>query len=698
MKNNLPPLLLFLAALALRLGYLWEYADSPFFASPVVDAYTYSQQARLIAAGHWFDYTPDPFWQPPFYPWFLGALCRLTGEGFALAARLVQALGGALACVLVYRLGCRLLNPGAGLLAGGCLAAYGPAIAFDGELLPASLATLSFPALLLATLWAGESPGARRWFAVGLLLGLAALNVATLLVLGPVLAWWCWRRSSEIGAPSAMRCARLGALAGGCLLVIAPVTLRNYGVRPELVLISWNDGVNFYLGNNPDYPKTLQIRPGQAWLELMARPAQAGLAPGAQSSRYFLGEALGFIAAHPLDWAWLLAGKAALFWRGDEVGRNQDLYYLRHYSHLLSLLLWKAGLAFPFGLVAPLALIGLLRLLPASGAPRLLLAGVLAYAAAVILFFVADRYRLPLVPGLLLLAAWGATGLASQRRQRTWPFAALAGVPLLLLWCNLGVGSMDMDGGAEAHYNLGTALVEQRRLAEGIRELQQAAALAPDDADILFSLGTAYAWAGNQGEAATALARGAQRFPDRLDIRLNLGNSYFQLQRYAEAAEEYQAVLAAHPEHVETLRSAARATARAGQRDLALTLYERLSRLEPRALDARLALGHLNQLKGDRAAALAHYQEALNLDPGHLTALLESGTLLLELGRPTEALAQAERAVQRHPNSAPAHETLARVLLQLDHRGAALDALDRAQALEPTPARAARLDSLRQRR
>ncbi|MBM3280615.1 MAG: tetratricopeptide repeat protein [Candidatus Handelsmanbacteria bacterium] len=647
MKKTLPPLLLFAAALALRLFYLWEIADSPFFASPVVDAYTYSQQARLIAADHWFDYTPDPFWQPPLYPWFLGLLCWGTGEHFLLAARLVQALGGALACLLVYWLGRRLFGPEVGLLAGALLAAYGPAIAFDGELLPASLATLCFPALLLAALWAGEGNGARRWLAPGLLLGAAALNVATFLVLAPLLGLWLWMGKGE----RRLRLARLGLFAGGCLLVIAPVTLRNWAMRPELVLISWNDGVNFYLGNNPDYPRTLQIRPGQGWLELMARPTQAGLAPGAQSSRYFWGQSWEYIRSQPLEWIGLTAGKAANFWSGEEVGRNQNLYHLRHYSYLLAGLLWMAGLAFPFGLVAPLALTGLVLARRATGPPRLLAGAVLLYAAGVALFFVTDRYRLPALPGLLLFAALALRWLAEQVRRRQWRAAWLAGIPLLLWWCNRGAGAMGMEGDAEAFYNLGAALVEQRRLGEGIKALEQAAAMVPEDADVLFTLGTAYALAGNQGQAIAVLARAAGRYPERLDIRLNLGNSYFQDQRYGQAAEEYRAVLAAHPDHLETLRSAARATARAGQRDHAITYYEQLRHLDPRAIEPCLALGYFHRQAGRREQALDFYLQALGLDPNHLTALLESGALHLELGRPTEAQASFRRAMAIDPRT-----------------------------------------------
>ncbi len=51
--------------------------------------------------------------------------------------------------------------------------------------------------------------------------------------------------------------------------------------------------------------------------------------------------------------------------------RDQDIYPFRQYSPLLSLLVWKKWLAFPFGLLLPLALLGmalaLRRRVPGSG-------------------------------------------------------------------------------------------------------------------------------------------------------------------------------------------------------------------------------------------------------------------------------------------------------------------------------------------
>ena len=180
---------------------------------------------------------------------------------------------------------------------------------------------------------------------------------------------------------------------------------------------------------------------------------RAGIEQPSAKSRYFFAQSWQYITSAPLDFTGLLAYKGYLFLRGDEIPRNRDLYFARNDSSLLSILLWKKGLAFPFGLIVPLALLGLFAFLRTSESPegRLLALFVACYALSVVLFFVTGRYRLPAVPVLLLFAACGMRALW----QRPWP--ALALVAALLVFCNVATGAMDREGDAHEHYYLGYA-------------------------------------------------------------------------------------------------------------------------------------------------------------------------------------------------------------------------------------------------
>ena len=681
---NYLPLLIFTTALALRLFYIFEIADNPFFTSPVVDAHTYAQQAEIIAAGHWLNYTSEPFWQPPLYPWLLGAVYRLAGTQFFLVIRIVQAFFGAVSCVLLYLIGRRLFSPQVGLLAAAALTLYGTAIYFDAELLPASLAVLLFLVVLLAALAAKGRQTRWYWIIPGTLLGVAALNVPTILSLVPCMLIWIYADSRAGGNSKIGLAGSMGLFCAGLALAVAPVTLRNYAIGDDFVLISWNAGVNFYLGNNPEYPQTTQIRPGQAWLDLMDRAQSAGFANGSENSRFFFAEAWNFIRRQPAAYGQLLATKFTAFWNGDEVGRNQNIYYLRNYSRLLSAVLWKHTLAFPFGLIAPLAIAGFLLAIPHRGAVWFLLGAMLSYAAGVILFFVTARYRLPLVPGLLLLASFAVFRLAAMMQNRQ-PSALVwsAAVGLLLIGTNSGSGTMDMEGDAEVYYNLGHAHIEKKRFGKGIHALEQAARLVPNDADILFSLGTAYELTGAHRRARRVLSQAAQLYPGRLDIRLNLGNAYFNSQLYEQAAAEYQVVLETRPDHVETLRSAARAVARAGRAEMAITYYERLRRLTPEDIEPYLALGYFYTRTDQPEQALANYQRALQLDPEHLTALLESGLLHLQKDEFERAREIFQLATRFHPRASLVYDHLGKVYERQGQWQAAIQAYRQVIQLDP---------------
>ena len=142
----------FLLALAVRVVYILEIDASPLFAHPAVDSLTYTQHAERLAAGNWLGRGSGPFWQPPLYPYLLGVLKTLFPESFFYVVRLVQALLGALTCALIYWLGRQVARPAVAAAAAVATTLCGPLIFFDGELLPASLATFLNLASL-ALLW-----------------------------------------------------------------------------------------------------------------------------------------------------------------------------------------------------------------------------------------------------------------------------------------------------------------------------------------------------------------------------------------------------------------------------------------------------------------------------------------------------------------------------------------------------------------
>lgn len=535
-----PALWIVLLALGVRLAYLLQLDSSPLFCHPVVDAETYTQHAARLAAGNWLGQGEGPFWQPPLYPYFLGVVKLCFPDSFFYAARFLQAILGALSCALVYWVGRQFLQLAVALAAAAIGALYGPLIFFDGELLPATLATfldLAGLALLLKSL---QRPGAWRLAGAGAVLGLGALAVPTVLgFAGAGAGWMAWRYRAQ-----GLRWA--GLLLAGAALAIAPVSLRNYFIGKDAVLISYNSGVNFYLGNNPQYERTVNLRPGWEWDDLVGMPLEAGIARPSRKARFFFARAWDYIRGQPLDWLGLLGEKTFQFWHGEEVGRNQGIYFWRNYSSLLAASLWKWGIAFPFGLVGPLALVGLLLVLRQQGL-CLPVVFVGAYALGVIAFFPAARYRLPAIPLLLLFAAHAGWWISAHLAQRQWAPAllGLAGFGALVLPANWRLTSMDLEGDAAIHYNLGNAYAQQGQQGEARREFARAVALDSTYWQAWLNLGSMQALQGEMREAARTFARVAAAEPERAEVWLNLAHAHRALGDSPAALRAYQEALGA---------------------------------------------------------------------------------------------------------------------------------------------------------
>ncbi|MBI4170018.1 MAG: glycosyltransferase family 39 protein, partial [Acidobacteria bacterium] len=544
------PFLLFAIAFALRLIYVEQISDAPYFDVPLIDGANYFRLAEAIAAGDLLG-GRQAFWQPPLYPYFLAALIKTFGPKMG-AILAVQAAVGALSCLLVYFIGRRVFGEGAAIVASLILAAYGPLIHFDGQpLIPVLHIVLVLGGLLLILNGAGipeAGPAPKRaWGWAGVLWGLAAIATPNvLLAVPPVALWGLQRRHVAARRPHEPGAAAVALFLLWVAAPIAVVAARNVTVAREAILISGNAGINFYIGNNPDYERTIRIRPGGEFERLAQEPENLGIVSASGRSRYFAGRAFQFIRDYPGQALRLYGRKALDLIAGREIPRNQDQYAYRRYSSLLSILLWRGVISFPLGLLAPLALAGALsgrRDPPGAGvqgAPRsgraLLLLYAAAYAVSNLAFFPTDRYRLPLVP---VLALFAGSLLASPRA--VWKRPAVLGA----LVVGLVIFNLDAFRAGEAYpeeeaLNRAYAFRTKGRLAEAAEEYRRAIALNPRRLDPHNALAAMAAREGRREDAVRHYRDLLALAPDFAEIRRNLGEAYTALGQREEARREWQ--------------------------------------------------------------------------------------------------------------------------------------------------------------
>lgn len=540
------------AGAALRLGHWAAVRDEPFFARLAMDSQEYDRWAREIARGDWLG--SEPFFQAPLYPYLVALIYRVAGFSYD-AVYLVQIAVALAGLYALGRAGAELGGARVGGLAAWGGALYLPFVFYDVQLLKESFAVAAVAALLWALAAARRRGAARLWATAGLLAGLLALLRENFLLVAPLLPLLVLGGSG--GAAGCSR--RAGAFVAAFALVLAPVAARNAALGGGFLPTTSQGGVNFWIGNHAGADGTYRpLTPGRQIPRLeRAEPrrlaeAEAGRTLSAgEVSRHWLRKSLAWARAEPGAFLALQGRKLALFASGYEWPDAVDYYWTKQRSPALALPLGEWGAV--VWVAAAGALLVLVRRRLADYAPALLLAS--AGALATVVFFVFARYRLPVVPPLLVLAAAAVDELVRQVERRRWLPAGVALAAAAALWAaphlagyrprvdlvEYNLGRLAQEGGdlaaAERHYtaalaadpssflaamNAGTLAARRGELPLARARLERAAALAPESADVQANLGAARLAAGDLVGARAALARALTLEPGHPSARANL--------------------------------------------------------------------------------------------------------------------------------------------------------------------------------
>jgi len=603
--------IVFTTALAVRLLYVWQIRTEPFFGLYMSDAADFHAWALEIAGGDWLG--EDVFYHAPLYPYFMGIIYSLLGSD-PLVLRIVQAVTGAAACALLALAGRRLFSPNVGLIAGLMLAFYAPAIFFDGIIQDSALDILMGCLLLWLLAEIVHRPRLTLWAGAGMTLGVAMLARENIAVLGvPILLWLFLQ--PELPRRRRLQSAALFLIGGA--LALAPVAVRNKVVGGELHLTTFNAGANLYIGNNPEATgnyRPLRLDRGTPRFEkidavqIAERARGRPLAPSEVSS-YWAGRALDYVASQPFDWVRLMARKVFLSWNAIEAADTEDQYTYAESSLLLRL----SGRVLHFGVIAPLALLGVWVTWPDRRRLWLFYVMPILFTASVAVFFVFARYRYPVVPNLILLAAAAVVGLPAFVREaaRTRLVACAAAVLAAAVFCNWPTVSKRQLR-ANTHANIGAALDEEGTTAAALGHLRRSLELAPES-----------------GKANHYLAAALQR-RGRID----------------EAVTLYERALRFIPSHPHVHNDLGVAVASQGRLEAAGVHFETAIGLDSLLAGAYVNLGNIRRMQGELGQAVSLYERALAIDPDLGGARLRLAGALLFSGQTERAFSLYELAVR----------------------------------------------------
>jgi len=375
------------------------------------DDIDYVALGTSLAHGGGYDLEGHPTaYRPPGYPLILAASFRAFGESL-IPVGTIQAIADLLSCFLVYLIGKRLFTERTGLIAAGIFALFPIQMLY----VPIMMTETVFTTLLLLyiLICTGDAASWERSLAAGVVLGAATLVRPTVLLLPAVVFAVRWSSRWRMGE----NIKSLAITAAVVLFVISPWIVRNFDRFGRLSLTS-NTGVNFWMGNHHGASGSYSY------------PADNPLVGEKDEFRASeLGMSLGieFIRDHPLEEGVILAKKWAHFfsvdyWLLQSLNFQPDFRTAPNAGFVFSRLPAAEILALhmPFAAVLLLATFGLCCHARADGKVMLVLFAPFAYWVAVhLVFYAAARYRFPVVPLLMIGAAYGVEALMGNTYVRT---------------------------------------------------------------------------------------------------------------------------------------------------------------------------------------------------------------------------------------------------------------------------------------
>lgn len=581
---------IFAFVLFVRLMALAHLASSPSLLPTSGDMHFYDDWARQILHGRLTDHFA--FYGLPLYAYLLAFLYKVFGYSPFVPAFLQACLDAGTA-TLIYKIAIRVFRNNGGpvrnnAFAIGVAAAAGwaffvPAQAYCVILMPTTWLVFVFWLLVWQIVNAERAFTPLRCLAYGALVGITATGIATILFLLPlVLAALLLKPTRNAGArpPWIARSAAVALLFIGLGAGTAPCWIHNYFVARDRVFLSAHSGINFWLGNNPDatgYPRFPGLHAGQAAMLKdsidLAEAAAGKSLKRSEVSEYWAAKARTYISTNFGAWLRLMGRKLGNFWNAFEYDDLSVIAYFRHQGIVLP------GLH--FGIVAALALPGLLLSLKRFPASRWVAAAIFLHLAAVLPVFITERYRLAAVPGLLLFAAFGLETLwqhCSLGRYRL-----LAAYPVFLLAAAVFVTLPRQEPSlwAMEAYNSGRQALDSNELPLAELYLQRAYSYVPDNPETNFALGNLRLAQGERAKAKSYYRRALQAEPHHKGALNNLGVLALEEGSWEMAIEFFRASIQSDPADAKTHYLLARAEFENGNTATAWSEIQIALRLQP---------------------------------------------------------------------------------------------------------------------
>ena len=668
----------------LKLLVVLQLRDHPLLQPDAgLDTTAYVDLARRVLAGD-IGLGPGLYFVSPFYIYFLAAALSVF-HSFT-AVRVLQVSLGTASIAGIFLMTRAWFGPRAAWAAAILAALTGLFTFYETIILQASVDAVPDVRGSPDAHPRAERDDRRLLLAAGAIFGLAALNRPNM----PLAV------ASVAAALVATRRVRAAAvLAAGLALGMAPVVLRNVVVSHQWSLVSSHGGLNFYIGNSESATGFFHPVPGispniTGQAEDARRVAEHAVGHGltdAETSGYFFGLAWTWIGAHPMEALGLFARKVGFVFSAQHVALPHS-YPFYAYDADTALRFLFVG---PW-LLIPLGLIGLVVRRPADRRSDYFVwaAFVPGYTIGVAAFFVAERYRLPLLVPLCVGAGAALDGAARAIAEGRVSRLATPGAAFVLVFAFANWPRDLRDGRWEEGIRMAQRLIVEGRYGEAEVWVQRSVPREPRPGATAFAAGSQLLLAGQPAAALPYLTEAQARDPGQPGIEYALGQALLAAGRAADAIPHLRRGFDAGIEIPQGGYDLAVALQATGDTAGAVAVVQRL-RPPDTDTEAWMRVGRLaSQLRAPEVAE-PFFRRAVAIRPGQASAHQQLGLNLLVLRRYEEAARELTEAVRLDPRDADALSRLAYCELELGRPSDARAHAEAALLLNPGDPLATRL-------
>jgi 4-amino-4-deoxy-L-arabinose transferase-like glycosyltransferase len=378
--------------------------------------YELGRVARAIAAGEGFSSplrlfdTGPTAWFTPIYPYLVAGIFKVWGVYSYLSLIIIEILNSAfvaLTVIPIHSIAKRTFGQGVAV-ASSWIWVFLPTTMFFpiSWVWDTTLAALFLALIFWATLAMRETQTMSAWAGYGALWAVGVLINPSILSLFPFLLGWRLWQSHKAQAPWAK-------FAASTLLVftiaLVPWTIRNYRVFGKFIVLRSNFGLELWLGNNPSVPDTWSswLHPNDDFAEGEKYKRMGEIAYMAEKQK----EAILFMRTHPADTLYFTFRRFVNNWLGVTDSPvdtwTHSTYYVKAFIVMNCL----------FPLFTMLGALFAFREKRQEATPYAMV--LLVFPVIFYMTHTSPRYRFPMDPIMVVLAAYGIASAISLLRTRS---------------------------------------------------------------------------------------------------------------------------------------------------------------------------------------------------------------------------------------------------------------------------------------